>query len=568
MRKFFPYSLLFMALVISPMILFSEKVPKRQFQLLLAPEEWDKIGDPEKFKDDLIILKDGSYIWGRFELVPPISYSFGKVEFDVDELAAIAFSSNLPQAKVQYITRNGQNYIGSLKQQNFPYKEKIQVIEKTKVDDLLPSGKEKVVSRKVKSEFYYMANFLQASSINMVIFAPRRTGDGKKIVGVPLVDPNFFSVILSEGDRFPAEVPLYEWHFKKGSDVYPVQVQNVIDLKIDPASGFKAVLKGESLSERSYFDGVQEPFLDILLAKDGKRFSIPWKKVKSVKGDMGMFVLSTPYLFGQKRIGNMAYIPAGSFILGSKLRPTASLKGFPKLILGFPLSQFTQAQLYTSKNLFPTIESPTELISLSGFYLDQYEVTNAQYFRFSQITGHRIPSHWQNGMYLEGESQLPVYNVSYEDALAYATWMGKRLPTEGEWERAAKGPLGYRYPYGDHFDPLKSNVFGETVLPVGTFAPFHDLKFFSPGIQSYEIFDLSGNVAEWTSSIFSSHKKIPATGQSEGYLVPPTGTRTRVVRGGSFRSSAHTATTTFRSGALEEDFNDSMGFRCVWDPNR
>jgi formylglycine-generating enzyme required for sulfatase activity len=123
---------------------------------------------------------------------------------------------------------------------------------------------------------------------------------------------------------------------------------------------------------------------------------------------------------GKSGLKGMVYIPAGDFIMGND-------------------------------GGFPDDESPRHAVYLDAYYIDRYEVTNKQYKKFVRATGHRAPFHWINGNYALAEGDHPVVGVSWEDAQAYASWAGKRLPTEAEWEKAARGSDGRIWPWGDHW---------------------------------------------------------------------------------------------------------------------
>ena len=99
-------------------------------------------------------------------------------------------------------------------------------------------------------------------------------------------------------------------------------------------------------------------------------------------------------------------------------------------------------------------DRPEHLVYLETFAIDRHEVTNEAYRRFVEETGHRAPFHWRRGQPERARPRLPVYDVSWEDARAYCEWAGKRLPTEAEWEKAARGGLEEAaYPWGDRFEP-------------------------------------------------------------------------------------------------------------------
>ena len=123
----------------------------------------------------------------------------------------------------------------------------------------------------------------------------------------------------------------------------------------------------------------------------------------------------------------MVYIPAGEFIMGNN-------------------------------GGFPEDETPQHTVYLDAYYIDKDEVTNKQYQKFVRATGHRPPLHWIDGNYPTGQGDYPVVGVSFQDAQAYATWAGKRLPTEAEWEKAARGTDGRIWPWGNgwHFRCVNS----------------------------------------------------------------------------------------------------------------
>ncbi|MFH0795815.1 MAG: SUMF1/EgtB/PvdO family nonheme iron enzyme [Candidatus Omnitrophota bacterium] len=192
--------------------------------------------------------------------------------------------------------------------------------------------------------------------------------------------------------------------------------------------------------------------------------------------------------------------------------------------------------------------------SLPAFYVDQYEVTNREYFLFVRATGHRAPTDprgaeyniWRNNTYPPELADHPVVNVSYQDAETYAAWKGGRLPTEDEWGKAARGTEGFTYPWGNQFKPILANVLAncaETSSGSGGTMPAGS---FPSGRSPYGIFDPAGNVKEWTATPYES-------GNS----------RWKVSKGGSFQDSLENVSTFARSkGVLPAP---DLGFRCVRD---
>ena len=146
---------------------------------------------------------------------------------------------------------------------------------------------------------------------------------------------------------------------------------------------------------------------------------------------------------------------------------------------------------------------PQHTVKLKAYRIDKYLVTNAQYARFVAATGHRPPSDWKNGKIQQGALLYPVTMVNWYDAAAYAKWAGKRLPTEAEWEKAARGTDGRRWPWGNEMDPARLN----TYYNVGSAT---DVTTYANGVSPYGVYDMAGNVDEWVADDFLPYKGTDA----------------------------------------------------------
>lgn len=229
----------------------------------------------------------------------------------------------------------------------------------------------------------------------------------------------------------------------------------------------------------------------------------------------------------------------------------------PNAMVLIPAGEFTMGT-----NLRLSDEGPEHKVTLKAFYIDQYEVTNAQYKKFMDATNHKSPQHFENRTYPRGKADHPVVFVSWTDADQYCAWAGKRLPTDEEWEKAARGTDGRNFPYGNEFDFNKSNgpvrwtqlkQDGDTT-PVGAF---------EDGKSPYGIYDMSGNVWEWTASWYRAYPGN--TRPSENY-----GEQYKTLKGGSwwdcsFYQCGISAPTYNRAFFLKSTKNKSFGFRCAKD---
>ena len=206
-------------------------------------------------------------------------------------------------------------------------------------------------------------------------------------------------------------------------------------------------------------------------------------------------------------------------------------------------------------------------VYLRGFYVDRFPVTNAQFYTFVSATGYRSEdgpgflSQFPEGAVPPRLARHPVTHVSWFDARAYAVWAGKRLPTEAEWEKSARGDDGRRYPWGKADpDPSRAN-FGRqqsSTVRVGSCPA---------GASPYGVEDLSGNVWEWCEDVDSAEFFLrgPSHDPCNRARTEHERAGRRVVRGGSFMYDARSIRTYSRSSFEPGALSRSIGFRCVKD---
>ena len=239
-----------------------------------------------------------------------------------------------------------------------------------------------------------------------------------------------------------------------------------------------------------------------------------------------------------QKLASMRTIPAGEFIMGTN-NPRAN-----------------------------TQNKPEHRVMLPSFQIDTYAVTQAEYARFVLAHHYRPPLNWKHGEIPQGMAMHPVTMVSWYNARDYCDWEGKRLPTEAEWEKAARGDAGQRWPWGAKMNVNALNVY----YHVGHTTP---VDAYPQGASPYGVLDMSGNVQEWTATEFAPY---PGADSADQVFHPKkldasyrAGSEEKerlvyyVMRGGSWKSDPFSAATYHRNYSLPNYASDFFGFRCARD---
>jgi formylglycine-generating enzyme required for sulfatase activity len=222
-----------------------------------------------------------------------------------------------------------------------------------------------------------------------------------------------------------------------------------------------------------------------------------------------------------------------------------------------PAGAFQMGCVPADKDCQPD-EKPRHDVKISkGFWMTATEVTSLAYEKFAAKSGHALPQKSKTNPKLIG-SDLPVNGVAWQDAADYCSWAGGRLPTEAEWEYAARGRVeDKRYPWGDKFDPKAANSFKSDHKRWLELAP---VRFFGAG-NGYNLFDMVGNASEWVADYYAA-----SSYQTQGPAVDPQGPASgveRVIRGGSFNDGEKYLRLSARDHRNPAKADNTTGFRCL-----
>jgi formylglycine-generating enzyme required for sulfatase activity len=230
----------------------------------------------------------------------------------------------------------------------------------------------------------------------------------------------------------------------------------------------------------------------------------------------------------------MIFVPAGKFTMGIT----------PKDI------EWVVEAFHSESREWYLDELPAREVDLKGYWIDEHEVTFIEYMVYVNKTGASPPKYFDNPRF-NGRLQ-PVVGIGWKEADAYCRWLGKRLPTEMEWEKAARGADARRYPWGNEPEPTRANQRGlmdnyRYTAPVGDFPE---------GKSPYGVMDMAGNVWEWTADWYK-----PYPGNE--HVNDMYGEKFRVIRGGSWSSNMDLARSSVRGKAAPDQRQDYIGFRCA-----
>jgi formylglycine-generating enzyme required for sulfatase activity len=205
--------------------------------------------------------------------------------------------------------------------------------------------------------------------------------------------------------------------------------------------------------------------------------------------------------------------------------------------------------------------SPRREIYVDEFYMDKYEVTVSRYAKFLQATGNlRPPEEWDR-VDLGSGAELPVVGVDWHDADSYCRWAGKRLPSEAEWEKAARGSDERQYPWGSDAPTPEHATFGKPYERPVYKDGVTEVGRHSRGTSPFGLHDLSGNVSEWVADWYSESFPRAEARNPKG---PEKGTA-KVMRGGGWYDPPDRIVTTKRMYSSPGQRDDSSGFRCASD---
>lgn len=252
------------------------------------------------------------------------------------------------------------------------------------------------------------------------------------------------------------------------------------------------------------------------------------------------------------------------------LAKTQAAREMPIEWVHVPAGEFIMGAAESDAQATPD-EKPQHKVTLDAFLISKYETTNAQYHAFVMASGHRFPENccdpkynlWKGNVMIAGVEELPAINVSWDDAVAFCKWSGGRLPTEAEWEKAARGTDGRLYPWGN--EPPSGNRANYSFDPVSMWdgpASLARKDQYEFGKSPYGAFEMSGNVWEWAQDWYEAdyYKNSPSSNPKG-----PDKGEARIIRGASWRNTADMLRSSNRNKHAPTERRVYIGIRCAKD---
>jgi formylglycine-generating enzyme required for sulfatase activity len=369
-----------------------------------------------------------------------------------------------------------------------------------------------------------------------------------KVVAIQAAHPDLYNLLLKDEPRYLRE--LEEYYFNDGVYKYQQESNSAggVNKRPDPAPALVPFLsqRGAAAVRRILVmmgPEIEDADFSGLLPDELKLY---FTLTARAEVPQAATAVETARLVFEPQL---VKIPAGKFLMGSTKEQAA------------------QAIKDGADRKWVQYEQPQHTVELSEYSIGKYPITNREYQAFVREAKYNPPRGWDGDQFLAEKGSHPVVNVSWNDADAYCKWLGDktkknyRLPTEAEWEKAARGEDGRVYSWGDNFDSKKANTseakIGDT-SDVGQFSPRGD----SP----YGCADVIGNVWEWCNDWFKEDEYKQRQSSVEKDPSGPKDGQARVLRGGSFDYDLGDARCAGRSRIDPDNSNNVIGFRVASSP--
>lgn len=529
---------------------------------VFTPIELRQMGGYALRDGDCIVLKNGNKVIGELVAVPTIHYPFGDVTLELRDASLLSFISLDGELKLQVITRDGLNYVGSVSD------------AKILIRELIPS---------MSREPQYMERRIDPTAISFIAVHPRRQ-EAQTSIG------RFYQLTLRSGDQLPIIFDREAIHLSDGWKDRIIRGNQFVEASFN--GGLQGTIEDTDGLTDVGFAFVKEPQVNLTIPHCKHIVEMPWENMASFKLDKGEYQIaatdqSLAELYYPKPSRkaftpeNVAFddkIPAYQEtevrahttpeLLRQgprKLIPERSEQDEDQMVLisggQFYVAVDDDVAATAQHNLLPTLNKPSFVVEIPSFYVDKHEVTNAQYLTFIRATGHRAPMHWDHLQIPKGMEQAPVVNVSYYDAAAYAAWIGKRLPTELEWQRASEEVTTM---VAGEAAKKQQSLADQAFSILSLIAGFETVMAGDEGVTStfeFAVEDLGGRVAEWTSSSAVAERYSPLAHMAGMYHTDATTYgQHKIVRQGFVSEGSD-----YRSTHHQVNTSDKIGFRCVSD---